>query len=72
MDFTVSLPDGRDGRVRIQNVGFSDEAARYARLTIRGVVKEWLTEVASVGDIVAVAIDENGTRGRSLTSRGPT
>ena len=59
-DFTVRLPTGRDARVRVQNVGFTDESARYARLTIRGATKTWLTATATPGDVVKVTLDDDG------------
>jgi len=31
--FTVRLPTGQDGSIRIQNVGFADESAQHARIT---------------------------------------
>jgi hypothetical protein len=59
-DFSVRLPGADTDRVRIQNVGFSDAAARYARITVSGVAKAWLCAVASVGDVVEVNLDEHG------------
>jgi hypothetical protein len=58
--FSVRLPAGTHAPVRLQNVGFTDESAQHARMTIRGLAKTWLTETAQPGDIVQVTLDDQG------------
>ncbi len=59
-DFSIRLPTGRDASVRLQNVGFTDESVQHARLNVRGLAKTWVTETAQPGDIVQVALDDQG------------
>ncbi len=59
-DFDVQVPTGAQAKVRIQNVGFSREAAHHARLTVLRTARAWLTDVGSVGDIVVVRLDDEG------------
>lgn len=58
--YKVALPNGQEGRVRVQNVGFSDESARHARLTLGGAAKTWVAEAAKPDDILKVDLNEDG------------
>lgn len=59
-DFTVRLPTGQSGPVRVQNIGFSDESAQHARITLLRATKAWITAAAQPGDIASVALDGDG------------
>jgi len=59
-DFTVRLPTGQNGPVRVQNIGFSDESAQHARITLLRATKAWITAAAQPGDIASVALDGDG------------
>jgi hypothetical protein len=56
----VTLPSGRRVSIRLENIGFSNEAARHARVTVRGAAKTWLTERAQPDDILSVSLDQDG------------
>jgi hypothetical protein len=70
-NFSVRLPTGQDSPVRLQNVGFTDQAVRHARITVRGAAKTWVSKAAQPGDIVVVRLDDQG-RPVALESRPRT
>jgi len=59
-DYEVTLPNGAQAEMRLNNIGFSDPSRELYLLFFRNTIKQWLNEGAEAGDYLHVGFDDDG------------